>query len=369
MRRVLYQPYMLKSACGLIDQGFINGYRAVADDVVVWDSQRNPEGLRQLLIDFRPTHFVGYFQMSDRSNSVWINPEQLSLLLEYKRDHGLQVVVDSFPSNLRDLFGDWLDTTETHVDAGVRSFYLQGNRPNAAEEAVLESGLIDLLTSRFCVENIPTLYRNYLEYGIPVLDEPPAADIGRYAGADGSAGEKDIDLLYIGGCWSFKWDNMQTYVEPLKAHFGHRFKVYGAGWPEGISEGVLGDGSSDCDVFATYSKRAKINLCFHEPSQVLPFATAGNERIYKQLALGCFVISDPCATFPHYFEEDTHFSIARSGEEIVRKVEYYLEREQEREQIAHAGLQHVLNRHTYEFRARRVLEVLRNDIKGVISYG
>jgi spore maturation protein CgeB len=288
-------------------------------------------------------------------------------LKEYKEKHGLCVVINSFPSNLRDLFGNWLDKTAEHIDAGVKSFYLQPERPNKTEEKILKSSFIDLMTSRFAYENMHILYKNYLKYNIPILEEPPAADSDFYCNTsiyDHLIKEiPEYDLLYIGNCWSFKWSQMGPYVRKLKEVFKDRFKVFGRGWPEGISQGSLGN-----QMLARYVKNAKISLAFHEPSQVLPFATSGNERIFKQLALGAFVVSDSCATFKYYFEEGKHFIVGKSPHDMVKKVLHFLKYHKEREEIAKQGQSFVLEHHTYANRIKRIFAVLENSKFGVWEY-
>ena len=124
----------------------------------------------------------------------------------------------------------------------------------------------------------------------------------------------------------------------------------------------------DDSTFAEYSSKARINLTFHEPSQVLDFALSGNERVFKQLSMGCFVISDPCATFKYYFKEGEHLIVARSGEEIVEKAQYYLSNPKLSNKIAKNGQRHVLAEHTYRKRAERVLSVLKESQNLINKY-
>ena len=369
--RILYQPYMgLKgTAVGLIDQGFVNAIKALGYQCIVWDADNQPDKISSILHKFKPTHFLGYLQNAYRLNTGWTQPKILNELCHYKNKYGLKVIIDSFPSNLKALFKEWISGIEAHVDAGVASYYLQENRPNTCEKIVFESRLIDIITSRFSSESFPLAYQNFLAQGITVLEMPPAADSTIFThDMEIENQEHDIDLLYIGGCWSFKWDNMKKYVIPLKEYFGDQFKIYGSGWPDSFSEGSLGENVSDNNLFIRYSQRAKINLAFHEPSQVLSFANSGNERVYKLLALGACVLSDPCATFRNYFSNDKDLAIAYSGADMVQQAGKLLMDKEKRKSLAHTGKETIFYDHTYVERIKRIITVCNGRYSGIVTY-
>lgn len=366
--RVLIQPYIydINKACGLIDRGIINGYIAAGCDVFVWRDALDPSTLESVLAEFQPTHFVAFLQLPNRSNSSWTSGHNLRILEEYKRSSGLKVIVNSFPSNLRDMYGDWVEKARHHFEAGVSSFYLQEERPNLVEQKVIQSGIIDLMTTSFCIENAPILYKNFIECGIPILEEPPAADASFYNQFVFSDQDQVEDVLYIGNSWSFKYENMGPFVEPMKRHFQERFHVYGDGWPDGISNGVIPNG--DADLFVSHVGKSRISLAFHEPSQVLGFPTNGNERVFKLLYLGAFVISDPCGTLGSYFDLHEHLCVVRTGKEMIEACEYYLAHDEERKRISNNAREWVSKHHTYQNRAQRVLDLTKEELNGLYPY-
>ena len=360
--RVLYHPFVLKGAVGLIEHGFASGFAEAGAEVLVWDGDSNTPEFIQALASFRPTHFVGHMQTVARTNSVWMAEPIRAVLLEYKKRTGLRVAACSAPGNLAEYFGDWLTNATVHKQAGVASFYGQPPRPNAVEREALADGLIDLVTTRWSIGAVPGAYRNFLELGTPVLVQPQAAEARYYDSVP--VVEQDIDLLYIGNCWSFKWENMRQYVQPLKERFGNGFQIYGSGWPEGISLGPLDDGR-----LSEMAARARINLGLHEPSQVLVDRPASaNERVFKLLSMGAFVISDPCAAFQSFFREGEHLVIARSGAEMVALAETMLAQPERRRAIAKQGRQHVMKCHTYRQRAERLLSVLSGTPVGIYDF-
>lgn len=357
------------SAVGLIDQGFINAIKQLGHECLIWDADAEPKRISNILESFAPTHFIGYLQNAYRNNTVWTNKDILSILCEYKKKHRLYVAVDSVPSNIKDLFQEFLPDIGLHTQEGVSSYYLQDERPNPCEQKVFDSGLIDIISSRFSAECFPIAYKNFLEMGITVVEMPPAADTTLFCkDKDLDFGDQNIDLLYIGGCWSFKWENMRDYILLLKERFGRRFKIFGRGWPDGISEGELGNGVSDNRLLIEYTKKAKINLAFHEPSQVLSFATSGNERVYKLLALGSCVLTDPCATFNRYFIDNRDLVIAKNATEMVLKAEKLLDNTEKRIALASSGRQTILAEHTYTARLERLLNIYHASSNKIITY-
>jgi len=350
--RILFQPYHTRGACGLLDAGYISGFREAGAQVVVWDPVADRPPLQLILHRFRPTHFIGYMQRQDRQPVDWITSSTLQILLEYRQRQGLKVAVNSFPSNLCDFYGAWLQETGLGKDQGPTFFYAMPERPTPSELELLQTGFVDLITSRDCVENAPLLYRNFRDLGFPVLVEPPAAASRYFDSPDQN--EEDIDLLFVGGCWPFKWHNMKNYIPFLKDRFGESFQIYGRSWPDCLSKGELEE------RYADFACRAKINLAFHEPSQVRKQASSTNERVFKLLSMGRFVISDPCTAHHYYFREGRDLIMAGGGQEMTEKAEYYLEHPELRVQIGRSGREHVLQYHTYRKRAERVLWVLEN---------
>jgi len=47
---------------------------------------------------------------------------------------------------------------------------------------------------------------------------------------------------------------------------------------------------------------------------------------------------------------------------LLEKIDYYLTHETEREEIAYNGYKEVLSKHTYEHRAKEILNVVKNEI-------
>lgn len=365
--RLIYQPYELHGACGLIDRGFINGLREIGVEVVVWDSERSESHIMDLLRAKWPTHFMGYLQMPSRQNAKWVKKETLETLVDYRAQYGLKTVVCSFPSNIRDLYGGWLQgCTVAMMDPVTASYYGQSDRPNEDEERVLRSGFIDVITARYAESSLRVGFRNFLERGVPVLSQLPAADVRELSCGWNEKEQTGPEILFIGNCWPFKWSNMSGFVGALKEAFGEKCCIYGDGWPDGVSNGPLGV-MDDTALFARTVRRAKILLSLHEPSQVLSFATSTNERVYKLLALGCFVLSDKCGADLEHFRANEDLVVANDGPDAVVKAKECLMNAKFREVVAKTGQRTCLEGHTYRHRVERLLTLLEAKTGGVGS--
>lgn len=107
------------------------------------------------------------------------------------------------------------------------------------------------------------------------------------------------------------------------------------------------------DLSAVY-RDAAINLNLFHPQCV----NSTNSRVYDVLAAGGFLLSEHRACLEVEFEIDRHLVTFHSLQEAAQKVHYYLEHPAEREEIARAGQLHVLAKHTFEQRCRRLLKII-----------
>ncbi len=83
-----------------------------------------------------------------------------------------------------------------------------------------------------------------------------------------------------------------------------------------------------------------------------------NMRNFEIASSGSFQLTNWIPTLEHIYEDGKHLATYRDYDEMVAKVRYYLEHEEEREEIAQAGHQHYLNNHTYQHRIERIFECL-----------
>lgn len=89
------------------------------------------------------------------------------------------------------------------------------------------------------------------------------------------------------------------------------------------------------------------------------------QRIMDIMGAGGFVLTNYCEETAELFEEDKEIVMFRTPEELIRKVDYYLEHEEERERIARAGHEKAMNNYTYEKKIKSLLDWVTEDERGV----
>lgn len=82
-------------------------------------------------------------------------------------------------------------------------------------------------------------------------------------------------------------------------------------------------------------------------------------RAFDIMGCGGFLISNFQEDFLDYFVPDEDFVYYESYEDLISKIDYYLEHDDEREAIAQNGYQKVKENHTYEKRVQEILAVIR----------
>lgn len=96
-------------------------------------------------------------------------------------------------------------------------------------------------------------------------------------------------------------------------------------------------------------------------------SSAGNARLFEGTGMGTCLITDWKTNLPQLFEPEREVVTYRSIDECIEKVNYLLDHEAERAQIAAAGQRRTLRDHTYEKRAAQLDETIRNLLNEPIN--
>ncbi len=108
--------------------------------------------------------------------------------------------------------------------------------------------------------------------------------------------------------------------------------------------------------FNMFINRCKIFLNIHF-TELLNTET----RIFEVLGSGTFCLTERLSR-PEMFEQGKHLVSFENKNDLLEKIRYYLENQEEREQIAQAGMELALARHTYLNRARELLEKVKRVV-------
>ncbi len=99
---------------------------------------------------------------------------------------------------------------------------------------------------------------------------------------------------------------------------------------------------------------SKINLNFTSK----PIRTGIPLRLWDILGTGGFALTNYQSEIPEYFEVGKDLDIFASEEELVEKIRYYLEHEEEREEIARNGYQKAKEKYSLELRVKQILQTV-----------
>ena len=99
---------------------------------------------------------------------------------------------------------------------------------------------------------------------------------------------------------------------------------------------------------------SKINLNI----TMRPIETGLSLRVWDVLGCGGFLLTNYQAEIPEYFEIGKDLETYESMEELEQKVQYYLNHEEERIEIAINGYEKVAKYHTYEQRLAEMIRIL-----------
>lgn len=88
--------------------------------------------------------------------------------------------------------------------------------------------------------------------------------------------------------------------------------------------------------------------------------SASNMRLFETTGVGSCLLTDWKANLSELFEPDKEVLTYRTAEECVEKVNYILEHEDERRELAAAGQRRTLCEHTFDNRAARIDEIIRS---------
>ena len=112
-------------------------------------------------------------------------------------------------------------------------------------------------------------------------------------------------------------------------------------------------GETQLDRIANYARSSKMCLYFHafDGYSALP----GIKIIGLFISNGGFVIAERCPNYP-YLEEDKHIVYFDTKEEMVDKIRYYLEHQDEAKRIANNAFEHVKNNVRMDMFVKKAME-------------
>ena len=111
-----------------------------------------------------------------------------------------------------------------------------------------------------------------------------------------------------------------------------------------------------------FQKLRSSRVVFNQHIDISP-VSASNMRLFETTGVGACLMTDWKQNLSELFAPDEEVLTYRTAEECAEKVQYILEHETERRQIAEAGQRRTLREHNFENRAARIDEIIRAALK------
>ena len=151
---------------------------------------------------------------------------------------------------------------------------------------------------------------------------------------------RNIDIAIVGSNDSRIYQNRSIATQKLKKVFGDSYNL-----------------SMNARVFLQQlaKKYGDSKLVFNHSANGIKSL---NMRLFEGMGCGALVISDYVPPMEEIFIDQKHYICFNNHDELIDKVDYYLNHLEEAQEIATAGYEHLLKHHTYEHRAQELLSII-----------
>jgi spore maturation protein CgeB len=110
-----------------------------------------------------------------------------------------------------------------------------------------------------------------------------------------------------------------------------------------------------------FQQLSDARLVFNNHIDISP-VSASNMRLFETTGVGACLLTDWKENLSELFEPDKEVLSYRSAEECIEKINYIIEHENERREIAAAGQRRTLREHTFDNRAARIDKIIRSAL-------
>jgi hypothetical protein len=174
------------------------------------------------------------------------------------------------------------------------------------------------------------------------------------------AGERDIDIIFIGSLFRGK----TPLIAKVKKAFRGRCRVYGRATWKGnlyfnVTKGFPGWVRPIAfEEYVPLYQRAKIGFNVHNRGDY----TVGSYRLFDLPGNGVMQISDGGDYLNAFFKVGDEIIGYKDADDLIDKLHYYLEHDEERQRIALNGYRRVMKEHRFRQRMRQAGEFLQQGM-------
>jgi spore maturation protein CgeB len=272
-----------------------------------------------------------------------MNEKLFNLIKDSKPDFAMfSLYTDQFDPNIVRRMGDYVTTLCFFHDDNWRKEFVQQWAPNF----------------KFFTSTDYAYKSKYLKKGLSnVIHFPFGANEQLYKPLSLS---KKYDLSFVGG-----WNPTRAWLIDRLRKAGFSVTVAGYGWPAGIIEHeamVRMFNESRINLNLTNSRCWDVRMLLTQP--VSGFRQLLGKKNIEQIkarhfeinACGAFQLTYYVEGLERAYRIGEEIAIYADADEMIDKVRYYLEDDDLRENIAHAGYMRTMSDHTFEQRFSSVFE-------------
>jgi hypothetical protein len=168
---------------------------------------------------------------------------------------------------------------------------------------------------------------------------------------------QDIDIFFYGSTTEYRAEWLRALITlPSEALSEARFVV------RGRSLGELGRAQilpySSFSVLRLFISRSKINLVITRQSHAALYASS-TLRIFELALMGACMVCSPYLGIEEWFEPEKELIVVGSAEEAIDRYQYLLHHDAPRRAVGEAARTRALAEHTYQHRARQLVEIIK----------
>jgi len=161
---------------------------------------------------------------------------------------------------------------------------------------------------------------------------------------------KKYDVAFIGHLQEVENYNKMNRVEALDKLFNAFPNFY---------FGTRNSGYPEKNMFEHAAKEfSKSKIIFN-----ISITDDINMRVFESMATGSMLLTNELPTLSAFFKDKKHLVTYDSYKDMIEKVQYYIDNDEEREKIALAGYTEVIKHHTYQMRIQEIFNLLHVDYK------
>jgi len=161
------------------------------------------------------------------------------------------------------------------------------------------------------------------------------------------------DVVFVGSYYPNRWAILKELVN---LNIG----IWGPGWSRVINNenrSFIKDVHLNHTEWVKIYNAAKIIVIIHYQDGQIPCYQA-SPKIFESMACKSFVLTDEQKDVLRIFRSGKHLVSFQSIEDLKNKIHYFLDHEEERENIAKIGYDEVIQNHTYRHRIQVILNFI-----------